>query len=879
MSAKACITAVIIILVLPLALLQGCGDSSSQSDPATSGQGLRLTLSSANDVTALLANGGSSVQLHMQVTTQRGEALGNIPVVFSTTAGTLSAVTHANVVNNARPSGVSIFQTAGHEITVRTDANGLAVALLTSSHVVESAVVAAEAEGFKQSIRIDFISGFPEQLSLSSNAHVVSEGRSATITARVSDAKGHALSGVIVNFQLVTNGSSGASVSPTSATTDVNGHAQTTYQAGTTSGIDTIAATISTVATSAVESRTISATASITVQPEVMGNLANHVQLLVSSPQLDSDGVETVILTALVRDSNNNLLPDVPVTFRTVDSSAAIQVTRATTDETGTAEAILSTGGDRANRIIRLQAMANGLIGENAVQVSGTTLTFSGNPSLARHETGTLSILLRDSSGAGIADQPITLSQMVGNALVNGDVAAEVTTGFNGQATFDVTVSDAGTYTIQATALGALGTFDILVNASDFIFITPESLTEVPLSPNHTICLPPDTPQVDQPPGCLNVSIHFEQDGIALNDGLIEFTTTRGHFGSPAIVPPLNGNASVVVRANNAGFAEITAICRDPNPQTEGDVCDSTPTIQRVIEFVATEADTMSLEANPASIGVNADGVSNEQSTITAIVRDAANNLVKNKRIDFTLDDITGGSINPAFAITDSFGRASTVYTAGPVSSSSNGVVVTAVVNDTPTVTASEALTVANKALFIKVGTANVIFEESDVLYRYPYSVIVTDASGNSVPGVRVDLSVTSTRYQKGFYLFDAVADVWVKSVSRTCLNEDRNGNGILEPDEDRNGNSILDPGEVAAVTEVVVTNDDGIGLFDLLYAQEFTWVEVELTARAIVAGTESLSSATFFLPGVASDFNSREIVPPGQTSPFGVSTGCTNTD
>jgi hypothetical protein len=206
-------------------------------------------------------------------------------------------------------------------------------------------------------------------------------------------------------------------------------------------------------------------------------------------------------------------------------------------------------------------------------------------------------------------------------------------------------------------------------------------------------------------------------------------------------------------------------------------------------------------------------------------------------------------------------------------------VVVTAVVNDTPTVTASEALTVANKALFIKVGTANVIFEESDVLYRYPYSVIVTDASGNSVPGVRVDLSVTSTRYQKGFYLFDAVADVWVKSVSRTCLNEDRNGNGILEPDEDRNGNSILDPGEVAAVTEVVVTDDDGIGFFDLLYAQEFTWVEVELTARAIVAGTESLSSATFFLPGVASDFNSREIVPPGQTSPFGVSTGCTNTD
>src|SRR5687768_2210673 len=59
------------------------------------------------------------LQLHMQVTTQRGQALGNIPVVFSTMAGTLSAVTHTNVVNNAHLPGVSTHQTAGHEITVR----------------------------------------------------------------------------------------------------------------------------------------------------------------------------------------------------------------------------------------------------------------------------------------------------------------------------------------------------------------------------------------------------------------------------------------------------------------------------------------------------------------------------------------------------------------------------------------------------------------------------------------------------------------------------------------------------------------------------------------------------------------------------------------
>ncbi len=88
-----------------------------------------------------------------------------------------------------------------------------------------------------------------------------------------------------------------------------------------------------------------------------------------------------------------------------------------------------------------------------------------------------------------------------------------------------------------------------------------------------------------------------------------------------------------------------------------------------------------------------------------------------------------------------------------------------------------------------------------------------------------------------------------------------------------------MEPGEVAAVTKMVVTDANGIGFFDLRYAQEFTWVEVRLKARAVVAGTESLSSATFFLPGIASDFNSRDNVPPGQLSPFGTEIGCDNTD
>ena len=878
MSAKVRLTTVIILLLLPLALLQGCGssssDTSSSSGSTTGSSGLNLDLSAVNNVLILLADGVSNVQLQMRVTTSGGQPVTNTPVTFKTTAGTLSAIPGTNVISQA-VTQASTRQTTDGGITIGTDADGVALILLTSSNTVETAVVSAEVDGFKQTITIDFVLGFPAAISLRSNDNLVAVGQTATLVATVLDDNGQPLPGITVNFDIIVQ-VTGAAVSPASAKTDLNGRAQTTYGAGSIPGTDTIEAEVGT----ASGSDTIAATTSIAVQETDDGVSADSIQLLVSDPQLDSDGVETVILTALVQDINNNLLAGVEVTFAA--DSGAIQVTRSTTDAAGTAEAILSTGGDPTNRTINLEASSGILSATNTVQVTGTEIVFSGNNSLAHDETTTLSLILRDSSGAGIADQDVALTSIAGSASINnGGGSADVTTGFNGQATFDVAVTTSGVYTIQGSALGATGTFDIIVNASDFAFVEPEELTEVPLSPDATVCFPPTTPQANQALGCLNVTVHFEQDGVPLegNGALIEFTTTRGAFGSAAIVAPVGGDASTVVRASNAGFAEITAICRDPNPDTAGDVCDGEPTIQRIIEFVATDAASMNVEASPASIGVNTGGVTTEQSTITAIVRDAANNLVKNKRIDFTLADITGGTISPAFAITDSFGRASTVYTAGSAPSSSGGVVVTAVVNDTPSVMASVALTVADKALFIKVGTANTIFEEEDVLYRYPYSVSVTDASGNSVPGVTVELSATSTRYQKGFYYFDVLADAWLKDVQDTCVNEDVNSNGILDPGEDNNGNNVLDPADVVAVTSSVVTNENGFGFFDLLYAQEFTWVEIRLTARASVAGTESESSATFFLTGIASDFSSEDIVPPGQLSPFGIQPGCTNTN
>ncbi len=200
-------------------------------------------------------------------------------------------------------------------------------------------------------------------------------------------------------------------------------------------------------------------------------------------------------------------------------------------------------------------------------------------------------------------------------------------------------------------------------------------------------------------------------------------------------------------------------------------------------------------------------------------------------------------------------------------------------------------LTVTQQPLFVVLGTGNLLTAPTTTQYSQPYSVLVNDANGNPVAGATVELNVIPIRYEKGLYVlsFNSVNRTcvrWVKfrtvqgnlnpdDADHACDNEDVNLNGILNPGEDRNNNGRVDPGNVAAVPRTVTTDANGFALFDVLYAKEFTWVQVELEARAFVAGSEGLSRARFFLNGIESDFNNCTVAPPGAISPYGTATTC----
>ena len=574
--------------------------------------------------------------------------------------------------------------------------------------------------------------------------------------------------------------------------------------------------------------------ASTTVQVVAGGGTSvGTLTLVTSTPTIPSDASLSATITAFVRDASNNFISGVPVSFSS--TSGGLQVTQATTTTNGVATATLSSAGDPTNRVITVTAQAQTVQSTVTLNVTGSKLTLTGPVALVLAQKGTYTIALTDSGDKGIANKVITLTSARGNMLS----AASVTTDTTGRATVDLTVANAGNDSLTASGLALVATQAIAVNADTFVFTTPAvDGLEVPLG----------TPQT--------MTVHWLTNGTPVSGQVVSFTTTRGTLSAGTATTNGSGDATVTVSALNAGGSLVTA--------TAG-----TASAQRNIEFIATSASAIDIQSSAFTIAPN------EQATLTATVRDAANNLVKNKTVNFTLTDITGGSLTLASAVTNSQGRAQTIYTAASGTSARDGVNIAATVAGTA-ITKSVKLTVAQKQVFISLGTGNTItLLPNNAQYDIPYAIQVTDANGNGVPGVALTVSVLSEFYRKGNRAFVGGAWTGFASPFYTCVDEDNNRNGVLDAGEDFNNSGFIEAGNIALVTpNNVTTNAQGIANVDVIYpADHAYWLDVTLEARTAVQGTEFKRSTFFTLPGRASDFNDASKGPPGPRSPFGVNT------
>ena len=582
--------------------------------------------------------------------------------------------------------------------------------------------------------------------------------------------------------------------------------------------------------------------------PDVSG-----VTVLTSSPSLPSDAAQTVTISAIVRDTNNVAMPDVTVILSTDSGTLTIQ--NAVTDASGIVTAVLNGGGDPTPRTITVTADAQGVIGQVSVDVIGTDINITGPAALAQGDSATYTIVLVDAAGNGIAGETVNIASANGNTLAS----ATLTTDISGQAQVDLTAAAAGADTLTVDALGIMAQTTLNVSDDSFVLTAPAAGTEIDLNTNAT------------------VTLEWSVGGVPQAGQTISFSSTRGTLSAATAVTDGAGIATVQVSSTNAGPAVITATNAGGT------------STQVIVEFIATIPDNIDVQANPFTIGPA------EQSAITAVVRDAANNLVKNAVVNFDLQDVTGGQLSVASATTDSQGRATTFYTSSSTTSSQNGVVITATVQGTA-ISDSVGLTVAQRELFISIGTGNTIFEPNSAQYRVEFAIQITDSQGNGVEGVTVQAGILSEAYYKGFWFFDALAGVWVYNpTAGPCIDEDSflpgfERNGVLDPGEDLNGSGRIEAGNIAtAVAQTgtggtFTTDSGGFGIVDVFYPQQHAlWVAVTLEATTSVQGTEFAEATTFIVPVNGEDIDDENESPPGVISqvtgligsPFGQSNNC----
>jgi len=568
---------------------------------------------------------------------------------------------------------------------------------------------------------------------------------------------------------------------------------------------------------------------------------ATTIEVLASSNTLQSAGVG-VDITAYVKNRLNVAMPNEPVTF-TADSGL-LQNVSAQTNASGAATAKLLVGSDKSNRAIRVTVRSGTASGFVTVNVVGTRVVLSGDAAVKRLGTATYSTRVLDSSGNGIPGAVVTLSSSLANSFTTNPVVTDAL----GLATSVYNATNAGTDTLTANALGALAQVTVTVSAIDFGF--------VPLSASDSL-VPLGTPRT--------LTVRYLNSGVGVAGATVNFTSTRGTLSTSSAVTNGSGEATVNVSSTTSGPATVLAQIAGVGQAS----------IQ--VTFVAVTPSSIVVQANPSAIPPNSGGSTLSQSTIESTVRDVNGNPVTGQQVNFNIiSDLSGGSLSSPSALTDLNGKAQVQYVAGTTSTAVNGVRISATVNGTA-ITGQSSLTVNSQSLFITIGLGNEISNVDSTTYSKPFSVYLTDATGNPVGSQPVSVSVIPASYDKGtLQWYPDPVKIWDYSPGSptvTCPNTDLNFNGIVDGAE----TSPLLPGNVVVATPSSATTDAaGRAVFTLQYGEQFAkWVTVNITARTTVAGTESVRTSAFGLTGLGSDYNQQAIAPAGSVSPFGINASC----
>jgi hypothetical protein len=753
---------------------------------------------------------------------------------------------HSDTLLTFSLSNAALAEFANDTGTARTDANGVARLGLnasTASGDGEITATLSTGETGSTTFSATAVTAVPTELTVAltlQNAageedNALSTDNGLVALATVTNALGEPQADLLLTFSLSNDDLASFTNDTATALTNDEGVASIGMTVGESSGDGQVTVTT---ATGETASTTFSSAGRTAVSEEPAS-----LELFANSIQLASSGSDDVELIALVKNDQSVLMEGVDVSFSAqTGSGVELQLTQPQTEADGTARAILTSQNDASNRTVTITASTGSLSQTVDITITGTEVTINGASSVILNDSVDYTIRVQDSDGTSILNQNVVLS------AANGTLSATtVNTGANGQATVRYSATTSGQDTITASALNASASFTIQVQQDEFNFVNLPT-EEVPLGDVQTI------------------TVQWRQDNNPVVGEDITFSASRGQItGSSTATTDANGQASIDISSDNAGISSITATASD----TSGAVLVSA---LAQVEFIATTPDTIIADASPDILGP--DG---QTSTISAVVRDANGNLVKNSVVNFNVSDVSTGFVSPSQATTDSKGIATTVFTSGSVSSNED-VVVTASVAEDEAISDDVLITVGARAFDIVIGTGNEIEQATPTSYLKRFAVFVSDSAGRPVSGVNLTASVNPTKfseggvYWRGEWLFDSVNSNWVQANVTQCANEDINANGILDAGEDTNGDEQLTPGIVGtvALTNNGVTDENGYAEIEYRYPENYArWYFAEISVFGQSTGSEAQATTTFLLSILSDDISDENVSP--AANPFGV--------
>jgi hypothetical protein len=591
-----------------------------------------------------------------------------------------------------------------------------------------------------------------------------------------------------------------------------------------------------------------------------------RMSLSTSKIAVNSDNSDNAVVTAIVLDANNSVLPGVNVSFHT--SSGQVSVGYAATDANGKVEILFSSGNyDRSNRTATITAQAEGLTPvQIPIMVSGSTIEMISEKSNITVDSGVpgyspitdiLKIKVLDSGEKPVFGADIEISvvndgtRKVDLQIAEGttytsifandtDKTAVIKSDVSGAAELRVVGRHSGNVVVKAKSLGAIATTDYKVSedGDEFGIIYPE--TEI-----HSAF-------VNDP---LMLTVQAGTSGVST----VVFSTTSGFFdisqNNVVDVSVINGKATATLESDVAGLATIQVYDKN-NYQTSD-------SIKIAFSQPKDKADKILLQSSASSLPVSLGSIENTINLKATVLTDytSGRQVVENVPVLFSIENPTGGGefISPVIVVTDSSGIASTRFTSGSLGSSADGVVIKAILINKPDIEESIKVVIGGVAGSVAIGRGSSLdlVTLNPSTYALPMSVLVSDANGNRMANAQVSLSVWPVKYSTGYWGSDPFQGtssyiLCSPNILGTYDNEDDNENIYLDPGEDINGDGELTPPNASAgnLPSSVTTDENGVANFNLVYLKSSAvWITNRIRATTYVHGTETRSSVTFTLP------------------------------